>query len=253
MGVSMIDSKTIQGIKFGLGLSLGAGIAAFIFNVASQFEPEKKSDRPYDHILTDRVMDQIEFSESSMNPNAVNPRTKVKGPFQFKLPTALEQFYKHPEILNQFGENHGRPNLASSIIRSTGKNAKKQAIYIYSVKGKHASALIDAAIRDRDVSRQLAKNYMADGLAKIENLPNNKIRLSPEIAYKVHHFGHTGAMKIIETLNTSPRKAFVSVVGKDTCASNPAICYKNGKALSVQQVSNLLAAKLENAPEFEVR
>ena len=114
--------------------------------------------------------------------------------------------------------------------------------------------ILDAR-KNPELSQALAKKYMADGLAVIDKkLPNSDIELDETIAYKVLHFGAGGAAKIVKALEETPKRSFESVVGKDVCKNNHAICYnkRTRKPLSVTQVYAMLEKRLEKAPDITV-
>lgn len=253
----------MAGFKKGLALGFAAGLitgtALIAFNAMSTTTDDsarRASGRvkgQYDDILTKTFMNKVRFVESGGNVNAVNPKTKASGPDQFLDQTFLEQLYAH-------GDSIGYGHLSKHIVRTSLKdkdgNVTDPEYYI--VPDKKARKRVMAAVKDPVLSESLKKAYMEKTLKTVEEkVPDLKPGIDRSVlAYKGHHFGPGGAVKIAEALTHTPRKPFVSVVGESACESNPRICYrdKDGKPRTVQQVYVLLERKLEQAPsEFNLK
>jgi hypothetical protein len=199
---------------------------------------------PFRHAVNARSMKQIAFSESSGNINAYNARTGVRGLFQFKPDTFLEQLYKH-------GAAQGYGHLSRHIVHTPIRNEAGVAVRDhYSVPDPAMKKKILNARSDPQLSYALAEAYICAGLKQIGgNDPAFARSVTKTFAYKVLHFGPGGAKQSMGLLKNNPQAPFTLAVGDAVCANNPRICRDaNGKIRSVQSVYNLLEKRLKDAP-----
>jgi len=160
--------------------------------------------------------------ESGFNPSAKSSSSSATGLFQFVDQTWLA-------TLKQHGSKYGYARYAELIQQ--GSDGR------YYVNGAEARRAVMDLRLDPHASALMAGELAADHASYLRGRVGRE-PTGGEL-YAAHFLGPQGSAKLIEARRDSPR-ATAAALFPDAAASNPAIFYRQGRAVSVGELySNL--------------
>lgn len=143
--------------------------------------------------------------ESGLNPRAENPHSSASGLFQFTHATWLDMIHRH-------GASAGLGSYADSIVQSS--NGK------LSIPDPVMRHKIMALRHDPTISARMAAEYAKDNKRFLESHLGRPV--SGHDLYLAHFLGPSGAVKILERKEHSPKRSATALLPSAALA-NPTI------------------------------
>lgn len=177
-----------------------------------------KGDQDYSHLITDQLLDNLRFTESSNNPKAVNKQTGAMGAYQF-MPSTVDALHKQGIKFNPFDEKESREAARHMLTESVNKHGgdlnaalaeyggfkdKDPSDYIAKVTGvrpetqyqnpdvKNVLSALDQPITEADLIKPQQQ-------PEVENIPSAVTKLGETLGPTMGHIT-AGAISAISTL-----------------------------------------------------
>ncbi|HSV28829.1 MAG TPA: transglycosylase SLT domain-containing protein, partial [Candidatus Omnitrophota bacterium] len=182
---------------------------------------------PFDYLLAQANQ------ESRLNPDAKSRRSSAMGLYQFTKGTWLDMVKKH-------GAEHGLERYADAI--ATGKDGKPMV----------ADAAMRREIlelrRDPKVSALMAAEYAKENEAVLEARLGRQV--SSHDLYLAHFLGASGAARVLEGVEDSPRHSAAGAL-PDAARANPEVFREPGSSRprSFASLYKAVKARFANATE----